>query len=72
MRLDLAERLEFLADELVREEALVLVPVDARLVMMLEGWSDPVQIRFVERDEPGLYDLEVRTLEPSYPKRMSR
>ncbi len=60
MRSDLAERLEFLADELVREEALVLVPVDARLVMLLEGWSDQVQIRFVERGEPGLYDLELR------------
>ncbi len=60
MRTDLAERLEFLADEIVREEALVLVPVDARLVMLLEDWSDQVQIRFVERDEPGIFDLELR------------
>jgi hypothetical protein len=60
MRLDLLERLEFLADELAREEALVLVPVSAQLVMEVEDWSVPVQMRFVERDEPGLFDLEVR------------
>lgn len=62
MRTDLRERLEFLADELVREEAVGLVVVSAQLVMEMDDWSQPVRVRFVERDDaPGLFELEVRT-----------
>lgn len=64
MRIDLQERLEFLADELAREEAVVLVVASAHLAMEMDTWSKPVRLRFVERAEaPGLYDLEAKPVE---------
>lgn len=66
MRPDLRERLEFLADELVREEALGVFVVSIQRIVELRAWSLPLQIRFVEDEAaPGLFELEARALADS-------